>query len=78
MVFIIWHAFYVYYLVILPISLSDQNVQLRIKILRKIMVAQLNLKGRCKEWVQNSALDTISEGRVFSFMVGILIFMHNI
>ena len=70
---------FLHYLVILSTRLSDQNVRFRIKILKKkTTVTQFFLKDRSKEKVQNFALDIVSTGGIFSFKVGILIFMHNI
>ena len=69
---------FLHYLVILPIRLSDQNVPFRIRILRKFTFTQFFLKNRSEEKVPNSALDSVSTGGIFSFRVGILIFMHNI
>ena len=68
---------FLHYLVILLIRLSDQNVQFRIKILRKITVMQFFLKDRSEEKVPNFALDIIFTGGHSSFKVEILIFMHK-
>ena len=68
---------FLHYLLILSIRMSGQIVRFRIKILRKITVTQF-LKDKSEEKVPNFALDRFSTGGIFSFRVGILIFIHNI
>ena len=74
-----WHAVFciIWWFCRFP-SLSDQNVRIRIKILRIFTVTQFYLKDRSEEKVPNSALNRVSTGGIFPFRVGILIFMHNI
>ena len=56
---------FLHYLVIWTIRLADQNVQLKIKILRKITVTQFFWTDRSEEKVQNFTLDSISACGIF-------------
>ena len=70
---------FLHYLLIFSVRMtSGQIVRFRIKILRKITVTQFFLKDKSEEKVPNFAIDRLSGEGIFSFRVGILIFMHNI